>query len=73
MTPARATAGAPETGRPASAALDIRLLGELDILRDGRSPPLDSARAEWLLAYLLVHRGGALTLALGSASVNGLH
>src|SRR5687767_1066484 len=63
MTPARTTAdpaGAPEAGRPASAraALDIRLLGELDIRRDGRSlPPLDSARAESLLAYLLIHRG----------------
>jgi len=38
--------------------LEIRLLGELELRRDGRSlPPLDSARAESLLAYLLVHRG----------------
>ena len=41
----------------AGAALEIRLLGELDIRRDGHPlPPLDSARAESLLAYLLVHR-----------------
>jgi DNA-binding SARP family transcriptional activator len=41
----------------ASATLRIRLLGELD-LRHGqaRVPPLGSARAESLLAYLLLHR-----------------
>ncbi|MDF2744430.1 MAG: transcriptional activator domain protein, partial [Actinomycetia bacterium] len=41
----------------ASATLRIRLLGELD-LRHGEAPvpPLGSARAESLLAYLLLHR-----------------
>ena len=41
----------------ASATLRIRLLGELD-LRQGEAPvaPLGSARAESLLAYLLLHR-----------------
>src|SRR5829696_5266410 len=41
----------------ASATLRIRLLGELD-LRHGETPlaPLGSARAESLLAYLLLHR-----------------
>ncbi len=39
------------------ATLRIRLLGELD-LRHGETPvaPLGSARAESLLAYLLLHR-----------------
>ena len=67
MTPARITvgaaAGSSAAGRPGSVTapmLDIRLLGELDLRRDGHSlPPLESARAESLLAYLLVHRGGA--------------
>src|SRR5688500_1690126 len=37
--------------------LQIRLLGELDLRRDGVSlPPLESVRAESLLAYLLLHR-----------------
>jgi DNA-binding SARP family transcriptional activator len=37
--------------------LQIRLLGELDLRRgDAALPPLDSARAESLLAYLLLHR-----------------
>src|SRR5512133_3571041 len=41
----------------ATAALRIRLLGELDLRLDGRPlPPLESARAESLLAYLLLHR-----------------
>src|SRR4030095_6940234 len=41
----------------ASATLRIRLLGALD-LRHGETPvaPLGSARAESLLAYLLLHR-----------------
>jgi DNA-binding SARP family transcriptional activator len=41
----------------ASATLGIRLLGQLD-LRLGETPlsPLESARAESLLAYLLLHR-----------------
>jgi DNA-binding SARP family transcriptional activator len=44
----------------ASATLRIRLLGELD-LRHGEVPvpPLGSARAESLLAYLLLHRDAA--------------
>jgi DNA-binding SARP family transcriptional activator len=43
-----------------SATLGIRLLGELD-LRHGQAPlaPLGSARAESLLAYLLLHREAA--------------
>ena len=43
-----------------SATLRIRLLGELD-LRHGQAalPPLGSARAESLLAYLLLHREAA--------------
>src|SRR5215216_7963419 len=54
------SAGAPESGLPDPVRLEIRLLGELDLRRDGRSlPPLESARAESLLAYLLVHRGAA--------------
>ena len=41
----------------ASATLRIRLLGELDLRRDEVAvPPLGSARAESLLAYLLLHR-----------------
>src|SRR5712691_6970206 len=37
--------------------LRIRLLGELDLRSDGVPlPPLESARAESLLAYLLLHR-----------------
>ena len=37
--------------------LRVRLLGSLDIqLEDQPLPPLDSARAESLLAYLLLHR-----------------
>ena len=40
-----------------TATLRIRLLGELDLRQGGRAlPPLDSARAESLLAYLLLHR-----------------
>src|SRR5688500_443420 len=40
------------------AALSVRLLGELDLrLGDTPLPPLESARAESLLAYLLIHRG----------------
>jgi DNA-binding SARP family transcriptional activator len=38
--------------------LSIRLFGEVELRCDGELlPPLDSARAESLLAYLLVHRG----------------
>src|SRR5215217_5350893 len=38
-------------------ALRVRLLGGLDLrLGDQRLPPLDSARAESLLTYLLLHR-----------------
>lgn|SRR5215210_3788698 len=37
--------------------LRIRLLGELDLRQDGTPlPPLESARAASLLAYLLLHR-----------------
>ncbi|MET0228329.1 MAG: AAA family ATPase, partial [Actinomycetes bacterium] len=44
----------------ASATLRIRLLGELDLRRDEVAvPPLGSARAESLLAYLLLHREAA--------------
>ena len=48
-----------ESGRPDARGptLRVRLLGGLDIrLGEERVPPLDSARAESLLAYLLVHR-----------------
>ena len=39
------------------AELHVRLLGELDLrLGETGLPPLDSARAESLLAYLLLHR-----------------
>jgi DNA-binding SARP family transcriptional activator len=39
------------------AALSVQLLGELELrLGDRPLPPLDSARAESLLAYLLIHR-----------------
>jgi DNA-binding SARP family transcriptional activator len=38
--------------------IQIRVLGELSLRLDGTPlPPLESARAESLLAYLLVHRG----------------
>jgi uncharacterized protein YbjT (DUF2867 family) len=41
----------------ASATLRIRLLGQLDLRQDEVAvPPLGSARAESLLAYLLLHR-----------------
>ncbi|HEX8132399.1 MAG TPA: BTAD domain-containing putative transcriptional regulator, partial [Actinomycetes bacterium] len=40
-----------------TAALRARLLGELELRLDGTAlPPLESARAESLLAFLLVHR-----------------
>jgi DNA-binding SARP family transcriptional activator len=40
-----------------TAALHSRLLGELELRLDGMAlPPLESARAESLLAFLLVHR-----------------
>lgn len=48
-----------EPGRPDARGptLRVRLLGGLDMrLGEERVPPLDSARAESLLAYLLVHR-----------------
>src|SRR5918998_5033862 len=39
------------------AGLSVRLLGELELrLGDRPLPPLESARAESLLAYLLIHR-----------------
>src|ERR1700751_2359680 len=39
-------------------ALRARLLGPVDLQLDNQPlPPLDSARAESLLAYLLLHRG----------------
>ena len=39
-------------------ALTVRILGELDLrLGEVPLPPLESARAESLLAYLLIHRG----------------
>jgi DNA-binding SARP family transcriptional activator len=45
------------TGGDGSPRLDIRVLGDLDLRLGGRRlPPLESARAESLLAYLLVHR-----------------
>jgi len=52
-------AAATETGVAVVApTLRIRVLGELDLrLGDAPVPPLESARAESLLAYLLVHRG----------------
>jgi DNA-binding SARP family transcriptional activator len=41
-------------------ALRIRLLGELELrLEEAPLPPLESARAESLLAYLLLHRDAA--------------
>ena len=45
----------PLEGSPmGSATLRVRLLGELDLRLDGRPlPPLESARAESLLAYSL--------------------
>ena len=44
-----------------SPTLRIRLLGELDLRRDGVSlPALESARAASLLAYLLLHREAPL-------------
>jgi DNA-binding SARP family transcriptional activator len=54
---ARPVAGSAERNPAESPALRVRLLGELD-LRLGESPlpPLESARAESLLAYLLLHR-----------------
>ncbi len=40
-----------------ASTLRIRLLGEVDLRLDGAPlPPLESARAESLLAYLLIHR-----------------
>src|SRR6185503_2330589 len=50
--------GPDHPARPmASATLRIRLLGELDLRRDEVAvPPHGSARAESLLAYLLLHR-----------------
>ncbi len=61
METGRANSGAvrarPEAGGAESALLTIRLLGELDLrLGDAALPPLESARAESLLAYLLLHR-----------------
>ncbi len=52
-------AGGPETGSTVEPPiLRIRLLGELDLrVGDEGLPALDSARAESLLAHLLVHRG----------------
>jgi DNA-binding SARP family transcriptional activator len=55
--PSPTTSGRKETVPKAPNTLRIRLLGEFD-LRHGEAalPPLESARAESLLAYLLVHR-----------------
>jgi DNA-binding SARP family transcriptional activator len=40
-----------------SPALGVRLLGSIDLrLGDEQLPPLDSARVESMLAYLLLHR-----------------
>jgi DNA-binding SARP family transcriptional activator len=52
------SAAAPATGGGAeSPVLSVRLLGDLDLqLGDSPLPPLESARAESLLAYLLLHR-----------------
>jgi DNA-binding SARP family transcriptional activator len=48
---------ATRTGGDGSPRLDIRVLGALDLrLGERRLPPLESARAESLLTYLLVHR-----------------
>ena len=45
---------------PAAPTLRVRLLGGLDLrLGDAQVPPLDSGRAESLLAYLLLHRDAA--------------
>jgi hypothetical protein len=54
-----ATASA-ENGAMSTARLRVRLLGELDLRHGGVPvPPLGSARAESLLAYLLLHREAA--------------
>jgi DNA-binding SARP family transcriptional activator len=53
-------AAGPETVPQARMTLRVRLLGQLDIRAgDTPVPPLDSARAESLLAYLLLHRDAA--------------
>ncbi|HEX6234964.1 MAG TPA: hypothetical protein VFZ63_17670, partial [Jiangellaceae bacterium] len=45
-----------EVARPAGDVIEIRLLGGLEIGRDAERVPLESARAESLLAYLALHR-----------------
>lgn len=54
----RGVEGTPgEHGLLGPTALRVRLLGELDLRLDGRPlPPLESARAESLLAHLLLHQ-----------------
>src|SRR5574341_343449 len=54
---ARPVAGPDKADAAETPALRVRLLGELDLrLGDAPLPRLDSARAESLLAYLLLHR-----------------
>ncbi len=54
---ARSVAGPATDIAPDSPILRVRLFGELDLrLGDSLVPPLESARAESLLAYLLLHR-----------------
>src|SRR2546422_911945 len=55
------SAAAPATGGAADLpVLSVRLLGDLDLrLGDSPLPPLESARAESLLAFLLLHRKAA--------------
>src|SRR5439155_23527807 len=55
------SAAAPATGGAAGLpVLSVRLLGDLDLrLGDSPLPPLESARAESLLAFLLLHRNAA--------------
>src|SRR5919108_737842 len=48
---------ATRSGGDGSPRLEVRVLGELDLrFAERRLPPLESARAQSLLAYLLVHR-----------------
>ncbi len=57
MTRPAGTAAAPGSRADASAPVRVRLLGGLEIRLHGAAlPPLESARAESLLAYLLLHR-----------------
>src|ERR671931_1781632 len=48
---------ATRTGGDGSPRLEVRVLGELDLrFAERRLPPLESARAQSLLAHLIVHR-----------------